>query len=346
MILRYKLLSQHPRVFQSMTGLRLPEFEELVQEVLPLHTQAYRHHLEAQRQQRRQPPRVRAVGGGPAFTLKARDQILLVIVWLRQYPTYEVLAYLFGVSDSSVSRLVERVLPLLEQSGRDTMRMPDPGKKHRRSLDALLQDTPQQDTPQQDTPQQDTPQQDTPQQAVLIDSFEQRVQRPRSGSGSESPERQKKDAFYSGKKKQHTLKSQIAVDEVSGQIVDVSQSMSGPTADLKLLEASGLLARLPVGVGALGDLAYLGIGALHPQGLAATPRRKPRGQERPPEDAAYNTAFARRRIPVEHSIGRLRRYGSLTQMDRHHRQKHCARVCAVAGLVNRQIAHRRLDLFN
>jgi hypothetical protein len=330
MILRYKLLSQHPRVFQSMTGLRLPEFEELVQEVLPLHTQAYRHHLEAQRQQRRQPPRVRAVGGGPAFTLEARDQILLVIVWLRQYPTHEVLAYLFGVSDSSVSRLVERVLPLLEQSGRDTMRMPDPGKKHRRTLDALLQETPQ--------------------LAVLIDSFEQRVQRPRSGSdsdsGSQKPARQQKDTFYSGKKKQHTLKSQIAVDEVSGQIVDVSQSVAGPTADLKLLEASGLLARLPVGVGALGDLAYLGMGALHPQGLAATPRRKPRGQERPPEDAAYNTAFARRRITVEHSIGRLRRYGSLTQMDRHHRQKHGARVCAVAGLVNRQIAHRRLDLFN
>ncbi len=36
MILRYKQLRQHPRVFQSMTGLRLPEFEELFEEVLPL----------------------------------------------------------------------------------------------------------------------------------------------------------------------------------------------------------------------------------------------------------------------------------------------------------------------
>ena len=40
----------------------------------------------------------------------------------------------------------------------------------------------------------------------------------------------------------------------------------------------------------------------------AAPRRKPRGQPHPPEDVAYNTAFARRRIVVEHSIGRLRRY--------------------------------------
>ena len=90
MILRYKQLSQHPRVFQSMTGLRVPEFDELFQEVLPMHMQAYQQHLEAQRQQRRQPPRVRAVGGGPAFTLEARDQMLLVVVWLRQYPTRSV----------------------------------------------------------------------------------------------------------------------------------------------------------------------------------------------------------------------------------------------------------------
>jgi len=330
MILRYKVLSQHPRVFQSMTGLRLPEFDQLLTEVLPLHTQAYSQHLQQQRQHRRQPPRVRAVGGGPAFTLESRDQILLAVVWLRQYPTHEVLAYLFGVSDSSVSRLVERVLPLLEQNGRDTMRMPDPGKKHRRTLDALLQETPH--------------------LAVLIDSFEQRVQRPRLGSGSGSssqkPESKQKDTFYSGKKKQHTLKSQVAVDEFTGQIVDVSQSVPGPTADWTLLGASGLLGRLPDGVGALGDLAYLGLAALHPQGLGATPRRKPRARQRPPQDAAYNTAFARRRITVEHSIGRLRRYQSLTHMDRHHRQKHSARVCAVAGLVNRQIEHRQPALFN
>jgi hypothetical protein len=327
MILRYKVLSRHARVFQSMTGLRVPEFDELFQDVRPGHEQAYRQHLEVQRQQRCQPPRVRAIGGGPAFGLEARDQVLLCVVWLRQYPAHEVLAYLFGTSDSTVSRLLQRVLPVLEQSGRDTMRRPDPGRHQHRTLDDLLRDTPQ--------------------VAVLIDSFEQRVQRPRSGSdsGSDTAKKSKKDVFYSGKKKQHTLKSQVTVNEVSGQIVDVAQSVPGPTADRTLLEESGLLGRLPAGVGAIGDLAYLGMAELHPQGLAATPRRKPRGKERPPEDVAYNRALARRRIPVEHSIGKLRRYQSLTQMDRHHRQKHTARVCAVAGLVNRQIKHRHPALF-
>jgi hypothetical protein len=99
MILRYQMLSRHPRVFQSMTGLRVPEFDELFQDVQPGQEQAYLKHLALQRQHRRQPPRVRALGGGPSFGLTARDQILLCVVWLRLYPTHEVLAYLFGIRD-------------------------------------------------------------------------------------------------------------------------------------------------------------------------------------------------------------------------------------------------------
>ena len=145
---------------------------------------------------------------------------------------------------------------------------------------------------------------------------------------------------HSGKKKQHTLKSQLAVDE-EGRIVDVAASVRGPTADLTLLEQSGLLERLPPGVGGLGDLAYVGIAALHPAGVGAAPRRKPRGRPRPPEDILYNTAFSRRRIVVEHSIGWARRFQSLSQTDRNHRRGHTARVCAVAGLINRRLDHQR-----
>jgi hypothetical protein len=100
--------------------------------------------------------------------------------------------------------------------------------------------------------------QDTPELAVVIDSFEQRVQRPR--------DRDEADGDYSGKKKQHTLKSQVAVDETTGQVVDVADSVRGPTADLNLLEQSQLLDRLLPGVGGIGDLAYVGIDKLHPDG--------------------------------------------------------------------------------
>jgi len=277
----------------------------LVDEVLPDFVQAEYERLS-------RPDRQRQIGGERNSELDSRDQLLLTVVWWRVYPTHEVLGYLFGVSDSTVSRIISRVLPVLEQAGRDTMRLPDPGRKRRRSLDQLLSDTPE--------------------LALVIDSFEQKVQRPKDPN--------ERDACYSGKKKTHTLKSQIAVNEETGAIGDVPDSVPGPTADINLLEQSGLMKRLPEGVGGIGDLAYVGIEKLHPQGLAASPRRKPRGKPRPPEDVAYNSAFSRRRIIVENSIGRLRCYQSLTQTDRQHRQNHASRVCAVAGLINRQLAHR------
>ena len=55
--------------------------------------------------------------------------------------------------------------------------------------------------------------------------------------------------------------------------MDVSDSVPGPWADIKLLEKSRLLRRLPAGVGGIGDLAYVGIADLHPAGLGEAPRR-------------------------------------------------------------------------
>lgn len=319
MIAQYEHLHRHPIVFRAMTGLTLAEFDLLLARLVP-HYQAQELHRHAR------PDRQRKIGAGREFALDARDQLLATLVWLRRYPTHEVLAWLFGVSDSTTVRLVARILPLLERLGHDTMHFPDPGKHHRRTFDELLADLPE--------------------LAVVIDSFEQKVQRPKLRSDA--------DKWYSGKKKTHTIKSQVGVDVHSGRFCDISESVPGPTADITLLKDSGLLGRLPEGVGGEGDLAYVGIAAAHPQGLGATPRKKPRGkdkkrdrgqdQPRPPEDIAYNTAFSRRRIIVEHQIARARIYASLTQTDRQHRRAHQARVVAVAGLVNLQMDSRQPHL--
>jgi len=305
MMMKYVYLSGYPNIFLSMTGLRVKEFDALVEDVGPLFGAAEVERL-------RRPDRQRGMGGGVAAALSMRDQVLLTVISLRQYPTQDVLGYFFCVSQASVSRILQRVLPLLETDGRDRMRLPDPGRKRRRHLDELLKALPE--------------------LMVVIDSFEQKVQRPRQAD--------ERDAWYSGKKKTHTIKSQTAVDEETGEIVDVSDSVPGPRADLKLLKASGLLKRLPEGVGGIGDSAYQGIAKLHPNGHS--PRKKPRGKDRPPDDVAYNTAFSRRRIIVENTNARLRRYQSLSQTDRNHRQSHTQRVRAVAGLVNRQIRSRLL----
>jgi len=117
--------------------------------------------------------------------------MLMGVTGLGLDATHEGLGYLLGVSDSTVSRDVQRVVKVLEAASQDAMRMPDPGRKRPRSLDALLKDTPE--------------------LAVVIDSFEQKVQRPAQKAGP--------DALWHGKKKMHTLKSQVSVDQQTGAIV-------------------------------------------------------------------------------------------------------------------------------
>src|SRR5690606_14819517 len=134
-------------------------------------------------------------------------------IWLRQYPTNETLGSLFGVSDSTASRVRARCLPVLEKTGRDAMRMSDPGAARRKRLAALLTDPPG--------------------LAAAVDPCGQRPRRPR----------RRQRAYDSGKKKAHTLTSQVAVDEDSGRFVDVSDSVPGRWADIKLLRKSRLMRR-------------------------------------------------------------------------------------------------------
>jgi DDE superfamily endonuclease/Helix-turn-helix of DDE superfamily endonuclease len=303
MIARLDTLRRHPAVFRSLTGLSVAVFDALTADVVPLLAAADVARLD-------HPDRERAVGGGRKCGLTPFDQVLLAVVWLRTYPTDAVLAFLFGVSESAARRTRTRVVPVLAQAGKDGMRMPDPGRGKRKDLAALAADTPG--------------------LGVLVDSFEQPTARPTRG--------QKR--YDSGKKKRHTLKSQLVVAEGTGKVADVSDSVPGPTADVKLLKRSKVLRKVKPGVAVVGDSAYVGAGKLKAGVVVVTPRRKPRGQPRSRADRRYNRGVSRRRIRVEHTIRRVRIFQAVTQVNRHGRVKHEDRVRAVAGLVNRLIDAR------
>src|SRR5262249_15022561 len=158
-------------------------------------------------------------------------------------------------------------------------------------------------------------------------------------------------AYYSGKKKAHTLKSQVAVDE-GGRVVNVGESRPGRWADLKVFRRSGLAGKL-IGakVGALGDLGDVGLGGLGPRLAGAPPRgrrgarrrRRRGGGGRRRGGGRYTGASARRGIRVGHAIGRWRKSRARSQGARHRRKHHTARVRAVAGLVNRMLDHGATD---
>ena len=264
-------LRRHPRVFVAMAGLRVHEFDELVANLRPRYEAAEtarRSHPTKAR-----PVRRRAIGAGHPFALDVRDQVLLLVVWLRQYPTYAVLAYRFGVSEAAVTRIRARVLPVLEAAGLDTMqaareRLAQAQRERpcqcRRGLDDVLRDVPELE--------------------AVFDTCEQRVQRPQSTDAAGT---RHADAFFSGNREQHTLKTQGGVVRPTGEILHVPESVPGPNHDLKLLEQPGTLPQPPAGVGANGDLGYVGIDKVAPPHVpTATPRRKPRGRPAPPRTSA------------------------------------------------------------
>ena len=75
-------LRQRPAILKSFTGLKLPEFEALREDLLPLYHQAYRQRLERDNRQR-------AIGGGRNLEMAPEQQFLLTLLWLRLYPTQE-----------------------------------------------------------------------------------------------------------------------------------------------------------------------------------------------------------------------------------------------------------------
>jgi len=315
MILRSTYLGQKPAIFKAMTGLTVALFDDLVWDMRPALAQA--RHAAQDRPERR-----RAVGGGRHCRLPAREEILLTVVWLRHYFTQEALGYFFGVSDSTAKRAIERVLPVLERLGRDTMRQPPPSRRQRFGVAEALRAYPELA--------------ELDDQTRVVDSYEQRVQRP--------TDHQEADRHYSGKKKAHTLKTQVVVELGNGDVREVTPGVRGPVSDPTLLRQSGALARVPEDGPLMGDQAYRSANRGQAGGArVVTPRRKPRGKERPPEDRAFNRAFARARIVAEHTIRDLRQFQALTQTDRHRRRGQEPRVCAVVELRARRCRLGRRD---
>jgi hypothetical protein len=147
-------------------------------------------------------------------------------------------------------------------------------------------------------------------QRALVDATEQRISRP--------SENETRKEYYSGKKKQFTLKTQFVTDG-DHPIAAISESVPGAEHDKKLSDAVQTLARLPDGCEADADKGYQGLadqGTLVtvrnretgleqqiPRLTVRTPFKKPHGGELTAEQKAFNQQLSAIRVRVEHCIG-------------------------------------------
>jgi hypothetical protein len=317
-MITFEALAARPAAFRSLTGYSVEAFEALFAVVGPAY-EARR--LQATTTRRDGKPRQRAVGAGHAFAHDLRTRLLMTWLWLRIYPTFEVLGFLFSLDKTNVHATVGDLLATLETLADFPFEHPSAQRQKLRSVAAVMAAFPD--------------------VCLVIDAKEQRVQRPKS---SKEDDRQR--PYYSGKKKCHTVKNEIAVMP-DGRLGAVSESVpGGATHDLTLLRRTKLLDRLdPEMEGAMLDKGYDGIRKDYPGHRLYLPCKARRNRPLTDEEKAYNRHLAKYRIVVEHTNAQLNQFQALAQVYRHDRTGHSRVVRAVAYLVDRRIAERPLKSY-
>jgi hypothetical protein len=105
----YDDILQQPHVFQSLTGIRIDEFEAL----LGSFGRAWEEFV-AETFQHTQ--RQRAYGGGRKPELQTlKDKLLFILVYFRLYPTQAVQGFLFGMSQGQANVWGHRLTRMLSK---------------------------------------------------------------------------------------------------------------------------------------------------------------------------------------------------------------------------------------
>ena len=156
-MITYEALVRRPAAFRSLTGHSVEGFEALDAVFAPAHEQRRRT---ASLTRRRGPPRQRAVGAGATYTHDLPTRLLMALIWLRIYPTFEVLGFLFSLNKTNVHATVGDLLATLETLAEFPFERPSAERKKLHSVAAVMDAFPD--------------------VRLVIDSKEQRVQRPQS----------------------------------------------------------------------------------------------------------------------------------------------------------------------
>ncbi len=264
-MLSYESLSKKPLLFKSFTGFTVQQFDNIFQKEI---TKRYAKH-EIQRLSKRKNSRERNIGAGRPFKLDVKNRFLMLLVYYRLYITYTLAGFLFDLDQSNICRDIQKIESLIRQC------MPIPQKLY--NITKRLQ-----------TPEE--VEKYFPGFMAFIDCTEQ--QRPRP------IDNKRRKAFYSGKKKRHTLKTQLMVNN-QGTIIHKLRYKKGRKHDYDIYKENHPVT--PKDVLNVFDLGYLGVKKDFPVQLSALPYRKKRNlelseEEEEEEEKEYNKNHSKMRI--------------------------------------------------
>jgi len=223
---------------------------------------------------------------GRNMDLCYEDQVLLAMMYLRSYTTYEFLWAIFQISETSARRISRRVENILIKS--------------------WLFNLPKRALLQQEL------------ETIIIDATETQIQRPKKW--------QRK--YYSGKKKKHTIKTQIVINK-TGKILSTTFT-NGRKHDKKLYDES----KLPISPKTTkqADSGYQW--AQKTTSNIELPNKWSKKKPLTKEQKKYNKELSSQRVKVENKIAEIKCFRIFDQKYRNRRSRFGLRFNLICGFIN------------
>lgn len=205
-MLTYTDLKDHPTNFLAATGLTVAEFEQLLPAYQAAYAKQYPAHLTAKGKARQ-----RRVGGGSKGVLQTdADRLLFILVYLKTNPLQVMQGLQFGLSQAQANYWIHRLLPIvraaLDALGLLPARKGQQVATHPLALEGLPD--------------------------LALDGTERRRERPQDSTQQKTT--------YSGKKKTHTVKNIILVNEATGKVVYLGPTEPGSKHDKKAADEAAI----------------------------------------------------------------------------------------------------------
>lgn len=254
-----------------MTGLNIKEFEEL----LPVFSSV----LDKANKERKG-----WFGQGRKGVLATpTDKLFFILMYLKSYPTVDVLAFLVGFDRSNACRNVQMLLPILQKTLGRKLVLPT---RQINSVEEFYQKFPWA-------------------KDIFIDGTERRVQKPVS--------QKRKKRLYSGKKKATTRKTIVVSDEKK-RIMILTPTKSGRRHDKRLFDKQIGKDIIPQEVTIWVDTGFQGLQHHHPN--IQIPKKATKKQPLTEQEKEGNRLISGIRVLSEHAIAGIKRFNSTTDIYR------------------------------
>jgi hypothetical protein len=300
-LLSYDRLSKKPLLFKTFTGLSVQQFDDVYKEMKSKYRKYEIKRLSSKR-------RKRDIGAGRHFKLIVEDRVVMVLVYYRLYITYTLTEFLFGLDQSNVCRDIQKIEGLIRQC------LPIPHK--------LYKITKRLKTKKKEVEQY------FPGFLAFIDTTEQPIPRPEN--------RIRRKLYYSGKKKKHTVKNLYMINNEEIILYKTKHKQVGRRHDYKIYKKNH--PDTPKDVESIVDLGFLGVEKDYPEQISSLPIKKKKGnRDLTIEEKEYNRIHSKKRIVIEHTICRLKKYRIMSEVFRNRLRKYNMVSDIVSGLVNYRI---------